>query len=265
MNEIINEDVVSAWDAVSGAYQERYQIPATAIHLGPMVPPPVELGLDFAVVGRKVLDFGCGGGQNAVACALAGAASVVGVDPSEGQLDRARSLAVRSGVSAEFRNLQDGGLGSLPDDFDVVLSVYAFQFVADLPTVLHELASHMNMGGMLVLSVDHPMRLAGEWHDDKFVVDNYFARGWQTWPYDFPEADLRVTMRRFQRTTEEWINALLSASFVLRGLYEPLPPVVPDSFGRKSKYGTDDPRNIFAKARLEKVPGSLILVAERAS
>lgn len=265
MNEVVNEDVVTAWDTISGVYQARYQISAATIHLGPMVPSPAELGLDFAIAGRKVLDFGCGGGQNAIACALAGAASVVGVDPSDGQLEVARALAEKSSVSVEFRNLRDGGVGSLPNDFDFVLSVYAMQFVADLPAVLSELASHMNSGGMLVLSVDHPMRLSGEWRGDEFVVDNYFTRGWQSWPYDFPETGLQVTMRRFRRTTEEWINALLRASFILRGVYEPLPPSVPDSFGRKSKYGVDDPRNVFSQARLEKVPGSLIVVAERPS
>ena len=115
----------------------------------------------------------------------------------------------------------------------------------------------------MLLSVDHPMRLYGEWRKDEFIVEDYYARGWQTWPYDFPEAGLQVEMRRFRRSTEEWVNALLGASFSLRGLYEPLPVVISDSFGCKSKYGTDDPRNVFSRAHLEKLPGSLILVAER--
>lgn len=263
MNEIINDEVVTAWDAVSSAYQERYQIPATTIHLGPMVPAPAELGFDLAVADRRVLDFGCGGGQNAIACALGGATSVVGADPSAGQLELARALADESGVSVEFRDLRDGGVAGLPGDFDVVLSVYALQFVADLPATLRDLAALMTSGGTLVISVDHPMRLSGEWRGDEFVVDNYFARGWQTWPYDFPEAGLQVTMRRFRRTTQDWIAALLRAPFLLRGLYEPASPAVPDSFGRKSKYGVDDPRNVFSQNRLDKVPGSLILVAER--
>jgi hypothetical protein len=50
---------------------------------------------------------------------------------------------------------------------------------------------------------------------------------------------------------------------MLRGLYEPLPTAVADSFGRCSKYGVDDSRNAFTREHLEKVPGSLILVAER--
>jgi hypothetical protein len=52
---------------------------------------------------------------------------------------------------------------------------------------------------------------------------------------------------------------------VLRGLYEPLPAAVADSFARRSKHGVDDPRNVFNPERLAKVPGSLILIAERVS
>jgi 2-polyprenyl-3-methyl-5-hydroxy-6-metoxy-1,4-benzoquinol methylase len=263
MTESINDEVVAAWDTISAAYHDRYDIPSAGVHLGPMVPEPSAIGLDLAIAGRDVLDFGCGGGENAVACALAGAASVTGVDPSEAQLDRARRLARRSQVAVRFHNLREGGMRSFSEDFDLVISVYAMQFVADLPTVLRDIASRTRPGGMLVLSVDHPVRLSGEWHDDEFVVEDYFAHGWQTWPYDFPEAGIQVTMRRYRRTTEEWVTTLLAANFVLRGLYEPLPPQTPDSFGLKSKYGTDDPRNVFAAQKLRRVPGSLILAAER--
>jgi hypothetical protein len=56
---------------------------------------------------------------------------------------------------------------------------------------------------------------------------------------------------------------VIAAPLALRGLYEPRPTGVADSFGRRSKYGIDDRRNVFSPERLAKVPGSLILVAER--
>jgi len=257
-------DVVASWDAVSAAYQERYEIPIATIHLGPMVPCTAELGIELDVAGRRVLDFGCGGGQNAVACGLSGAAAVVGVDPSRRQLDSARSLAGRAGVTVEFRDLSHAGLTDLLGTIDIVLSVYAMQFVADIRATLAWIAALLRPGGILVLSVDHPVRLAGEWRDDEFIIEDYFVGGWQSWPYDFPEAGLQVTMRRFRRTTAEWVDAVLAAQFTLRRLCEPLPPEVPDSFGRKSKYGTDDSRNVFNRDKLQRVPGTLILVAERA-
>ncbi len=265
VTRLVDEAVVAAWDAVSAAYQARYAIPTGEIHLGPMVPSPRELGIGFDVAGRQVLDFGCGGGQNAIACALSGASRVVAVDPSERQLGLARVLAAEAGASVEFLKLGDRGVSGLPGDFDLVLSVYALQFVADARTALRDLARQLRIGGLLIVSVDHPVRLSGEWRGNAFIVENYFARGWQAWPYDFPEAGIQVEMRRFRRSTQEWVSAVLAAPLILRGLYEPLPAMVPDSFARRSKYGLNDPRNVFTREHLERVPGSLILVAERVS
>ena len=265
MNGLVDEAVVAAWDTVSAAYHARYAISTKEIHLGPMVPSPAELGIDLAITGGQVLDFGCGGGQNAIACAIAGARRVVAVDPSERQLDLARSAAAQAGARVEFLRLDDQGIGSLPHDFDLVLSAYALQFVADATAAMRLLAARLRVGGRLVISVDHPVRVSGEWDGNDFIIENYFAQGWQTWPYDFPEAGVRAEMRRYRRPVQEWVTALLAAPLELRGFYEPLPASVPDSFARRSKYGTDDPRNVFNPERLSKVPGSLILVAERVS
>jgi SAM-dependent methyltransferase len=259
----VSGEVVDAWDTVADAYQHRYEIPSHGLHLGPMVPSPADLGLDIPLRGRRVLDFGCGGGQNAVACALAGASEVVAVDPSARQLDVARALAARHDAPVTFRVLDDATLEALPTDLDLVLSVYALHFVADAARVIQGLATRLRPGGTLLMSVDHPLRVAGTWQGEDFVVPDYFANGWHTWPFDFPEAGLQVEMRRFRRTVQDWVMAVLAAPLTLRGLYEPLPVDPPDTFGRRSKYGVDDPRNVFTSARLSRIPGSLVLVAER--
>jgi len=187
----------------------------------------------------------------------------VGVDPSAGQIGVARRLVQQAQVDVELRRLDDAALDSLPTDFDLVLSVYALHFVDDAAATLRRLASHMRVGGTLVLSVDHPLRVAGEWRADKFVVENYFVRGWQSWRYDFLEADLPVRMHRYRRTVGDWVGAVLAAPLALRRLIEPPPPDETDDFGVRSKYGVGDPRNVFSRRRLEKVPGSLIIVAQK--
>ncbi len=261
--DTVSAGVVDAWDAVADAYQQRYDIPTRDLHLGPMVPRPAALGIEIPLNGRHVLDFGCGGGQNSVACALAGAREVIGLDPSERQLDLARKLALQHNVPVSFRALDPATLGTLPTDFDLVFSVYALHFVADVTQVINDLAGRLRPGGTLLISVDHPLRVAGRWDGEDFLVPDYFATGWHTWPFDFPEVGLQVEMRRFRRTVQEWVMALLAAPLELLGLYEPLPVDPPDAFGRRSKYGVDDPRNVFTPARLKRVPGSLVLVARR--
>lgn len=265
VKQIVDDAVVDAWNSVSAAYQSRYAIPVGEIHLGPMVPTPADLGIQIEPAGAKILDFGCGAGQNAIACSLGGAREVMAIDPSERQLELGRAAASAASARVEFVRLDGHGLRELPTDFDLVLSVYALQFVPDVTAVMLLLAERLRIGGRLLISVDHPMRLSGEWHDDAFLVENYFARCWQSWPYDFPEAGITVDMRRYLRPLQDWVNALLNAPLALRGLYEPQPATVADSFGRQSKYGVDDPRNVFHPDRLTKVPGSLILLAERLS
>jgi SAM-dependent methyltransferase len=260
---LIDHEVVTAWDRVALAYQQRYRIPTDEVHLGPMVPSPAELGIELPVAGRRVLDFGCGGGQNSVACARAGATAVVGIDPSRRQLELATALAAQVGVTIDLRHLDHRGLDALPADFDLVLSVYALQFVANVKAVFAELAARLRPGGLMIISVDHPVRLAGEWRGDDFVLAGYFARGWQRWSYDFPEAGLHVEMRRFRRSVSDWVNAMLAAPLQLQGLHEPPPVAASDTFGRRSKYGMDDPRNVFDHSRLRRVPGTLIMIAQR--
>jgi SAM-dependent methyltransferase len=125
-------------------------------------------------------------------------------------LDLGRSAAAGAGAAVEFVRLDDHGLGDLGTDFDLVFSVYALQFVPDVARVMQLLAERLRSGGRLLISVDHPMRLSGEWRDDEFLVEDYFAQGWQSWPYDFPEAGITVEMRRYRRPIQDWVNALLS-------------------------------------------------------
>ena len=263
MNGLVDPGVVAAWDTIASAYQERYRIDPTRLHLGPMVPGPAELGLDLDPGGEAVLDYGCGAGQNAIACALAGAHRIVAVDPSARQLALGRELAERSGAQVDFRHLDPGHLDELPCDLDLVLSVYSLQYVPDAGRIVAALARRLRSGGQLVVSVDHPVRTAGVWRDGDFVLGDYFVTGWESWDYDFPEQDLQVEMRRYRRPVGEWVGAFVSAGLRITHLLEPRPPATDDSFGRHSKYGTGDPRNVFSRARLERVPGSLVLVGER--
>ena len=74
-----------AWDRASKVYLERRGHDVQTVSYGNLAPDEDALGLLGDLQGKRILDVGCGGGQNAVACALAGA-TVVGVDLSIAQL-----------------------------------------------------------------------------------------------------------------------------------------------------------------------------------
>ncbi len=73
-------DMRAAWNSTSPGYQAEHQIAVDAAHYGPFLPSEAELRLLGDVVGRRILELGCGGGQCSIAFARQGA-SAAGIDP----------------------------------------------------------------------------------------------------------------------------------------------------------------------------------------
>ena len=94
------------------------------------------------VVGKSVLDVGCGSGVYSVDFARRGAKRVVGVDFSTNMLRIAREEARGAGVSdvCEFR---EGDFLHLSDDerFDVVFAMGVFDYLADPGPFLRKMAA----------------------------------------------------------------------------------------------------------------------------
>lgn len=81
--------------------------------------------------GKRVVDFGCGEGAEAIELAGRGAREVVGIDNRESVLNVARAAAERAGVADRCR------FASATDErADVVLSLDAFEHFADPAGVL---------------------------------------------------------------------------------------------------------------------------------
>jgi 2-polyprenyl-3-methyl-5-hydroxy-6-metoxy-1,4-benzoquinol methylase len=94
------------------------------------------------IVGRTVLDLGCGSGRYVVALAEAGASRVLGIDIAPRMLELARELAAEHGVAdrCEFQLTDVLGLdaGAGPG-FDVVLAIGLFDYIRDPAPVLSKI------------------------------------------------------------------------------------------------------------------------------
>ncbi len=169
-----------------------------------------------SVAGKAYVELGCGGGQGSVGTAELGAEPVVGVDFSGEQLRHARQLRDRYGVDAQF---VQGDVTNLPladDRFDVASSEAAFQMVEDLDRALGEAHRVLRGGGVLVLSVPHPLNEILD-PEERTVARSYFEPGPREITID---DDYESTLVVFDRTVGELHGALVDAGFEVRRVIE---------------------------------------------
>ena len=97
--------------------------------------------------GRRIIDFGCGTGDEAVEMAQRGAAHVTGVDIRRVFLEQARARAAAAGV-ADRCTFTDS-----PDQpADVVVSLDSFEHFADPAAILDVMAKYLIPDGTVVVA-----------------------------------------------------------------------------------------------------------------
>ena len=105
------------------------------------------------IVGRTVLDFGCGPGIEAVEMAERGARHVIGVDIREEWLRRARERAETAGVSDRCTFER-----SWVDPVDVIVCVDCFEHFKDPAAILQRMHGLLRKGGRVLVTFGPPWR-----------------------------------------------------------------------------------------------------------
>jgi SAM-dependent methyltransferase len=104
------------------------------------------------VAGTEVADVGCGRGGPGLWVAGATGASLVGLDIAESALVRARALADRLGVNADFRIGSFEATGLPDSSVDLLMSFDALLFTPDKAAAFVELARVLRPGGRLAVT-----------------------------------------------------------------------------------------------------------------
>ncbi len=206
----------ASWDASSDAYQAEHGqqlADSRGMAWGTWQVQESELKVLGDVVGRDILEFGCGAAQWSIALALAGARPV-GIDLSARQLEHARRLQAEVGVSFPLIHASAESV-PLPDaTFDIVFCDHGAMSFADPYRTVPEAARLLRLGGLLAFSHEAPI-LSICWpldadHPGEVLVNDYFGMHAMDDGEDVS----------FQLPHGEWIRLFRANGFAIEDLIE---------------------------------------------
>jgi SAM-dependent methyltransferase len=147
------------WDQVAARRSAGDLVASGVVQYGPDLPSEDDLRLLGSVDGKRVLDLGCGSGQNAIALSGAGA-HVIALDVSKAQLALARKLAEVEGVRVEWHESDVSDLAFLrADSIDVAIATGVLGEIDDLDRCFRQVHRVLRPGAPFVFSLDHPTAL----------------------------------------------------------------------------------------------------------
>lgn len=211
-----------AWDRVAARAGTAGLV--DTIQFGPDLPTEADLRLVGTLRGRRVLDVGCGAGENAVAMARQGA-HVIAIDASSAQLSLGRRLAEEAEVRVEWHEGDAADLAFLrADSIDLAFAAGVVHEIEDIDRVFRQVHRVLRAGAPFLFTHDHPMRLA-------LGRDDEASGGLPLGPFEvrrsyFDTAPVVVTregepVRLFPRTIADVFSALHRAGYRVDVLLEP--------------------------------------------
>lgn len=181
------------------------------------------------VRGQDVVELGCGTGGYGRAVLAAGARSYEGIDGSVRMAAAARQhlsdLADRATIV--HRRLEDWAPKAAA--CDLVVARMSLHYVDDVTAVLRQSARILRTGGILVMSVEHPVVTSSYVGNSDggvpsaWTVTDYFCQGERHSDW------LGSRVVKYHRTMEAWWSACAAAGLQVRAFSEGDPSRYPDT------------------------------------
>jgi ubiquinone/menaquinone biosynthesis C-methylase UbiE len=208
------------WEASSDSYEQRHALALSggqAMAWGMWRIPEAELHVLDHVVGRDILELGCGAARWSIALAGRGARPV-GLDVSSRQLQHARRLMAEAGVNFPLIEASAEDVPLPANSFDTVFCDWGAMTFCDPERTVPEASRLLRLGGLFAFATGTPIQfLAKVLKTDQLtehLVNDYFGMRRLEWD---DEVD-------FQLTYGEWIRLFRRTGFVVEELIETQPP-----------------------------------------
>ncbi|MEL6971331.1 MAG: class I SAM-dependent methyltransferase [Bacteroidota bacterium] len=187
------------------------------------------------VVGKVLLDLGCGDGRYAAKLMNRGLKVYQGVDASENMIRLAQEhLREYAEASVERQTLEE--ITVTRRSYDIVLSRLVLHYLEDLAHLFAVAHRSLREGGCFVFSVEHPIITSNyaaynqqaKVKRQDWVVDNYFSSGQRIniW--------IGKEVIKYHRTLEEYVGLIQKTGFALEEIRESKP--VRANFAEQTEY-----------------------------
>lgn len=176
------------------------------------------------LMGKSVLDLGCGYGWHCKFAAEKGASRVLGIDLSGKMIGEARKGG--AGDQIEYRVCGIEEYAYPENTWDCVISNLALHYIEDIAAVFQKVHRTLTPGGIFLFNIEHPVFTAGVGQDwvysedgqpKYWPVDNYFTPGERMTRF------LGCEVVKQHHTLTQILMGLLNSGFNLKAVQEAQP------------------------------------------
>ena len=204
---------------------------------------------------KKILDLGCGYGENDKYYKELGAKSVLGVDISAHMIEMANKYNRLKDIEYQVMAMED--IYQINDKFDIIMSSLAFHYIKDYNKLLSDIYNLLNDGGYLIFSQEHPFTTCIKYTENvkkgHTIIDNKYFGIFS----DYNRPGLRTKewfekkVIKYHRTFSEIINELVNNGFFIEKIEEPV--ASQEALTKKQKYINQLDRPFFLIVRAKKI------------
>lgn len=179
------------------------------------------------VKNKKILDLGCGYGENCKYYKKIGANYVLGIDISNHMIDEANKNNKLENIEYKVMAMEE--ISKIAEKFDIVISSLAFHYIKDFEKLLKDIYNLLIDDGYLIFSQEHPLVTSTILTNNMTSNHQEINNKWFLLLSDYNRIGLRKKLwndefvEKYHRNFSEIINTLIKVGFKIDMILEPIP------------------------------------------